>query len=161
NPEGTSPSLDRGVYIPTDGETFAGSGIYVMGSVDQVQLSADPGGNRQTIKVTQNGKTTTVVIDIDANTTTIDPGTGVVRTLRGIPLDHSLVRSGSRSAASLYVYGDINSLHGPGRDANGQSIPAIDSDFSITVTAGGVATNNPRQPISGGSITLTGDLTYE
>jgi len=161
NPDSTTPSLDRGIYIPTDGETFTGSGIYVMGSVDQVQLSADPSGNRQTIRISQGGKATTVVIDIDANTTTIDAGTGVVRTLRGIPLDHSLAKSGSRSAASLYVYGDINSLQGPGRDAKGQPIPAIDSDFSVTVTAGGVASNNPRNPISGGSITITGDMTYE
>ena len=161
NPDSTTPSLERGIYIPTDGETFTGSGIYVMGSVDQVQLSADPSGNRQSIKITQGGKTTTVVIDIDANTTTIDSGSGTVRTLRGIPLDHSLAKSNSRSAASLYVYGDINSLHGPGRDAKGQPIAAIDSDFSITVTAGGVQTNNTRNPISGGNITITGDMTYE
>lgn len=160
-PDSTTPTLTSGVYIPTDGESFIGSGIYVMGNADQVQLMADPGGNRQTIKVTQGGKTTTVVIDIDANTTTIDSGNGTTRTLRGVPLDHSLAKSNARSAASLYVYGDINSLRGAGRDANGQPIPAIDSDFSITVTAGGTATNNTRAPVSGGSITLTGDLTYE
>lgn len=161
NPDSTTPTLANGVYIPTDGETFVGSGIYVMGTADQVQLSADTGGNRQTIKVTQGGKTTTISIDIDANTTTIDSGTGVTRTLRGIPLDHSLAKTNSRSAASVYVYGDINSLRGPGRDANGQPIPAIDSDFSVTVTAGGVPSDNPRVPVNGGSITLTGDLTYE
>jgi hypothetical protein len=160
-PDSTTPTLANGVYIPTDGETFVGSGIYIMGTADQVQLAADLSGNRQTIKVTQGAKTTTVVIDIDANTTTIDSGNGITRTLRGIPLDHSLARSNSRSAASLYVYGDINSLRGPGRDAEGQPIPAVDSDFSITVTAGGVPTNNVRTPVSGGSITLTGDLTYE
>jgi hypothetical protein len=160
-PDSTTPTLNSGVYIPTDGESFIGSGIYVMGNADQVQLMADPGGNRQTIKVTQGGKTTTVVIDIDANTTTIDSGSGTTRTLRGVPLDHSLAKSNARSAASLYVYGDINSLRGAGRDANGQPIPAIDSDFSITVTAGGTPTGNARTPVSGGSITLTGDLTYE
>jgi hypothetical protein len=160
-PDSTIPTLTSGVYIPTDGETFVGSGIYVMGNADQVQLAADSSGNRQTIKVTQGGKTTTVVIDIDANTTTIDSGSGVTRTLRGVPLDHSLAKTNARSAASLYVYGDINSLRGAGRDANGQPIPAIDSDFSITVTAGGTPTNNSRTPVSGGSITLTGDLTYE
>jgi hypothetical protein len=161
NPDSTTPSLANGVYIPTDGETFVGSGIYVMGSAEQVQLSADTGGNRQTIKVTQGGRTTTVTIDIDANTTSIDSGNGVTRTLRGIPLDHSLAKTNSRSAASIYVYGDINSLGGPGRDSKGQPQPAIDSDFSVTVTAGGVPTENPRVPVSGGSITLTGDLTYE
>ncbi len=160
-PDSTTPSLDKGVYIPTDGEVFIGSGVYVMGSVDQMQLTADPSGNRQTIKITQGAKTTTVTIDLDANTTTIDPGTGVTKTLSGVPRDHSLNKSNSRSAASLYVYGDINSLRGPGRDGDGQPIPAIDSDFAITVTAGGVPTNNARQPVSGGSVTLTGDLTYE
>ncbi len=161
SPDSTKPSLESGVYVPTDGETFVGSGIYVMGTADKVQLSADPSGNRQTIKVTQGGKTTTVTIDIDANTTTIDSGTGVTRTLRGIPLDHSLAKTNSRSAASVYVYGDINSLGGPGRDSKGQPIPAIDSDFSVTVTAGGTPSNNSRAPVSGGSITLTGDMTYE
>ena len=161
NPDSTTPSLARGVYLPSDGETFIGSGIYVMGTAEQVQLSADPSGNRQTIKVTQGGKTTTVVIDIDANTTTINSGTGVTRTLRGIPLDHSLAKTDSRSAASIYVYGDINALSGPGRDAKGQPVPAIDSDFSVTVTAGGTPSNNARVPVNGGSITLTGDLTYE
>lgn len=160
-PDSTTPTLANGVYIPTDGETFVGSGIYVMGTADQVQLTADTGGNRQTIKVTQGGKTTTVTIDIDANTTSIDSGNGVTRTLRGIPLDHSLAKTNSRSAASIYVYGDINALGGPGRDSKGQPQPAIDSDFSVTVTAGGVPSENPRVPVSGGSITLTGDLTYE
>jgi hypothetical protein len=122
-PDSTTPTLANGVYIPTDGETFVGSGIYVMGTADQVQLTADTGGNRQTIKVTQGGKTTTVTIDIDANTTTIDSGTGVTRTLRGIPLDHSLAKTNSRSAASIYVYGDINSLdETPVADAAGNPI---------------------------------------
>jgi hypothetical protein len=160
-PDSTTPTLPNGVYIPTDGETFVGSGIYVMGTADQVQLTADTGGNRQTIKVTQGGRTTTVTIDIDANTTSIDSGNGVTRTLRGIPLDHSLAKTNSRSAASIYVYGDINALGGPGRDSKGQPQPAIDSDFSVTVTAGGVPSENPKVPVSGGSITLTGDLTYE
>jgi hypothetical protein len=75
-----------------------------------------------------------VVIDIDAGTTTIDGGNGT-RTLRGIPLDRSLAKTDSRSAASVYVYGDVNALHGPGRDSHGQPIPAIDSNFAVTVTA--------------------------
>jgi hypothetical protein len=160
DPDSTSPTLAGGVYLPTDGENFTGSGIYVMGKVDDVQLSADPGGNRQVIRITQGRQTTTIVIDIDASTTTVDAGNGT-RTLRGIPLDRSIVSKGNRSAASLYVYGDIGSLHGPGRDGEGQPIPAIDSNFSVTVTAGGHVTNNGRSPVSGGSITLTGDLTYE
>src|SRR5215216_4483214 len=160
DPDSTSPSLKPGVYIPSDGETFSGSGIYVMGDVDQVVLSADPSGNRQIIKITQGNKTTAIVIDIDANTTTIDAGNGT-RTLRGVPKDRSIAQKGNRSAASLYVRGDVASLHGPGRNGDGQPIAAIDSDFAVTVTAGGYATNNPRKPVAGGSITLTGDLTYE
>lgn len=160
DPNSTTPTLERGVYLPSDGETFSGSGIYVMGSVDEVMLSADPSGNRQVIKITQGGQTTTIVIDIDAGTTTVDAGNGT-RTLRGIPKDRSIVEKGNRSAASLYVRGDIASLHGPGRDASGQPIPAIDSDFAITITAGGYATGNRRVPVQGGSITLTGDLAYE
>ncbi|HEX8091164.1 MAG TPA: PilX N-terminal domain-containing pilus assembly protein [Blastocatellia bacterium] len=160
DPDSTNPSLKPGIYLPSDGETFSGSGIYIMGDVDQVLLSADPSGNRQIIKITQGNNTTAIVIDIDANTTTVDAGNGT-RTLRGVPKDRSIVQKGNRSAASLYIRGDVASLHGPGRDGDGQPIPAVDSNFAVTVTAGGYATANPRKPVAGGSITLTGDLTYE
>jgi hypothetical protein len=71
------------------------------------------------------------------------------------------VQKGNRSAASLYVRGDIGSLHGPGRTGDQQPIPAIDSSFAVTVTAGGVASGDSRKPVTGGSITITGDLVYE
>jgi hypothetical protein len=160
DPTSTAPTLPKGVYLPTDGESFSGSGIYVMGDADQIQLTADPSGDRQIIKITQGRQTTTIVIDIAAATTTVDAGNGT-RTLRGVPKDRSIVEKGNRSAASLYVRGDVRSLFGPGRDANGQPIPAIDSNFAVTVTAGGTPTGDSRVPVSGGSITLTGDLTYE
>ena len=160
DPASTTPTLATGVYLPSDGETFSGSGIYVMGNVDDLQLNADPSGNRQVIKITQGKTTTTIVIDIDAGTTTVDAGDGT-RTLRGVPKDKSIVQKGNRSAASLYVRGDVSSFHGPGRNAGGQSIPAIDSDFALTVTAGGFATGDARHPVQGGNITLTGDITYE
>jgi len=159
-PDSTDPSLAAGVYLPSDGETLTGSGVYVMGDVTEMTLSADPSGNRQIIRINQNGKITTVVIDIDANTTTVDAGNGV-RTLRGTPQDRSIASHGTRSAASLYVRGDISSLHGPGRDKDNQPIPAIDSDFSVTVTAGGALTGNNGKPVTGGNMVLTGDLTYE
>jgi hypothetical protein len=159
-PDSTTPSLAPGVYLPSDGESFSGSGIYVMGDVTDVQLSADPSGNRQIIKITQGNHSTTVVIDVDANTTTIDAGNGT-RTLRGVPKDRSIVDKGNRSAASLYIRGDIGALHGPGRNGQNQPVPAIDSNFAITVTAGGAPSGNARRPVAGGNITLTGDLTYE
>ncbi len=160
NPDSTTPTLEPGVYLPSDGETFQGSGIYVMGSVNDVLLSADPSGNRQVMKIKQGNKTTTIVVDIDAQTTTIDAGKGT-RTLRGVPRDRSIVQKGNRSAASLYVRGDIGSLHGPGRNGDQQPIPAIDSSFAVTVTAGGVASGDARKPVTGGSMTITGDLVYE
>jgi hypothetical protein len=125
-----------------------------------LKLTADPSGNRQVIKITQGKQITTVVIDMDAGTTTVDAGDGT-RTLRGVPKDRSIVQKGNRSAASLYVRGDVASFHGPGRDGSGQSIPAIDSDVAMTVTAGGFATGNAQHPVQGGNITLTGDITYE
>jgi hypothetical protein len=160
NSSSTTPTLKPGVYVPTDGESFTGSGLYVMGTVDEVTLSADLSGNRQTMRIRQGTQTTVIVIDMDAGLTTIDGGFGT-RTLKGVPLDRSIVKRGNRSAASLYVYGDIKSLHGPGRDRDGQPIPAIDSNFAVTVTAGGHATGNDRTPVSGGSVTITGDMTYE
>jgi hypothetical protein len=160
DPDSTTPTLAPGVYLPSDGETFQGSGIYVMGNVDDVLLSADPSGNRQVMKIKQGNKTTTIVIDIDAQTTTVDAGNGT-RTLRGIPRDRSIIQKGNRSAASLYVRGDIGSLRGPGRTGDQQPIAAIDSSFAVTVTAGGVASGDTRKPVTGGSITITGDLVYE
>src|ERR1700742_5212971 len=105
-----------------------------MGDASDIQLTADPGGNREIIRVTQGNKTTAVVLDVDANTATIDAGNGT-HTLVGVPKDRSIAQKGNRAAASLYVPGDIQSLHGPGRDGSGQPIPAIDSDFAVTVTA--------------------------
>jgi hypothetical protein len=160
DPTSTTPSLAKGVYVPSDGESFSGSGIYVMGDVDEIALSADPSGNRQIIRIRQGNQTTTVVVDVDAGTTTIDAGNGT-KTLRGVPRDRSIVDKGNRSAASLYIRGDVASLHGPGRDKDAQPIPAIDSNFAMTVTAGGYATGNSSVPVAGGSVTLTGDLTYE
>ncbi|HJQ68233.1 MAG TPA: PilX N-terminal domain-containing pilus assembly protein, partial [Blastocatellia bacterium] len=160
DPESINPTLAQGVYVPSDGESFTGSGIYVMGNVDQMQLIADTTGNRQIMKITQGGRVTTIVVDSDAGTTMIDSGNGT-RTLRGVPLDRSIVKRGDRAAASLYVYGDINALRGPGRDGNDQPKPAIDSNFALTITAGGHVTGNARTPVSGGSITIKDDLTYE
>jgi type IV pilus assembly PilX-like protein len=160
DPASTSPTLPPGVYLPSDGESFSGSGIYVMGDVDEVLLKADPSGNRQVIKITQGKQITTIVIDIDAATTTVDAGNGT-RTLRGVPKDRSIVDKGNRSAASVYIRGDLESLHGPGRDGQGQPIAAIDSDFAVTITAGGYATGDARRPVAGGNVTLTGDITYE
>jgi hypothetical protein len=160
DPGSTTPSLKPVVYVPTDGEGFTGSGLYIMGDVDQMQLIADPNGNRQTIKITQGKQVTTMVIDMDAGTTTIDTGSGT-KTLRGLPLDRSLGRHDNRSAASLYVNGDINSIQGPGRTGNGGSAPAVDTNFALTITAGGRLSGNSKEPVDGGNITITGDITYE
>lgn len=151
--------LKAGVYVPTDGESFTGGGIYVVGDADEIILSADPSGNRQTVKITQGRQTTTVVIDMDTGTTTIDSGGRGARTLRGIPMDKTLGQTG-RNALSLYVNGSIKSLSGPGRDSNNQPIPAIDSDMAVTVTADAGA-QGESGPIKKADITVTGDITYE
>lgn len=159
--EGGKPPSDQlkaGVYIPTDGESFIGGGIYVVGDADEVVLIAGPEGNRQTMRITQGRQTTTVVIDIDTGTTTIDSGRGT-RTLRGIPMDKTLGQTG-RPAVSLYVNGSIKSLRGPGRDSNSQPIPAIDSDVAITVTADARAQGDGG-PVKNADITVRGDITYE
>jgi hypothetical protein len=160
DPNSTVPDLPPGIYIPTDGEGFTGSGIYIMGDADEIVLSADPLANRQVIRVTQGKQSVTIVVDMDAGTTTIDAGNGT-RTLRGIPLDRSISGSNGRAAASFFVYGDVKRLHGPGRDSSGQPRPAIDSNFAITITAAAHLTGDNRAPVAGGNITITGDLTYE
>ena len=159
--EGTKPTaLAPGVYVPSDGESFTGSGIYVVGNVDDMTLTADPTGNRQRIEIRQGTKRTLIVFDTDTGTTTIDAGNGT-RTLRGIPLDRSISTRGGRPAASVYVDGNIVSLHGPGRDSGDQPVAAIDTEFAMTITAQGRATGDPKHPGAGGNIIITGDLTYE
>jgi hypothetical protein len=160
DPNSIIPDLPPSIYIPTDGEGFTGSGIYVMGDANEITLSADPTANRQVIRITQGKQTVTIVIDMDASTTTIDSGNGT-RTLRGIPLDRSIFSRNGRAAASLFVYGDVKQLHGPGRGADGQPKPAIDSNFAITITAAAHLTGASHAQVAGGNITITGDLTYE
>jgi hypothetical protein len=158
DPTSTTPDLAPGVYIPTDGQGFTGSGIYVMGDADQVVLTADTTANRQIIRITQGNQTTTISIDIDAGTTTIDAGNGTM-TLTGIPMDRSV--TSVRPATSLYVRGNIKSIHGPGRGDDGQPLPAIDSEFAVTVTAAAYQSDAPGNPTVGGNMTITGDMTYE
>jgi hypothetical protein len=137
-----------GVYIAysqttsgsTTTNTMTGGGILVEGNAG-VTLTASTAGSDpvQVYTITQGSTTTTVTVDVTANTTTIKSGSKTT-TITGVPSN----RSGGTPAPStmLYVDGNITSLSGP------SSGPAIQDGSAVTVTAA----NN---------ITVTGNITYK
>lgn len=127
NPQPRGSRIPPGVYIASsDGASMTGSGIYVQGDAD-VELSTS--GSAQVIKVRQGGRTTTVTIDYEADTTTIVSGADRY-TVTGVPRDPDF----SRPGASMFVNGSVTSLSGPPA-VNGQTPPALASKTALTITA--------------------------
>jgi Tfp pilus assembly protein PilX len=148
NPLGTPPCLT--------GPCFTGGGIYVQGNADKLTLAAatgpGPGNNPlQVFTIKQGSTTTTVTVDLTAQTTKISDtsGAGSV-TINGVP--DNLTGTTPTEAAMVYVNGSICSdcsssststtgLSGPSSGA------AIQNDSAVTVTATG-------------TISITGSLLY-
>ena len=154
---GSTPN--KGVFVPYTTQaggacpcTFTGGGIYVQGNTDQVTLSAGTvvvsgsTHNTQVIAIKQGSKTTTVTLDLDGNTTTINDGSSS-RTINGVP--QNLSASPPTEAAMLYVNGNISgSSGGTTTGLTGPSSgPAIQNGSALTVT-------------SSGTIAITGNLLY-
>jgi hypothetical protein len=144
-PAGGSSS---GVYIAysqttsgsTTTNTMTGGGILVEGNAG-VTLTASTVGSDpvQVYTITQGTTTTTVTVDVTANTTTVKSGSKTT-IITGVPSNRS--NSTPSPATMLYVDGNISSLSGP------SSGPAIQDGSAVTVTAA----NN---------ITVTGNITYK
>jgi Tfp pilus assembly protein PilX len=151
-----------GVYVPvtqyTDPYTHitttttAGAGIYVNGSVDNMTLDARTAG-LQIYSITQGSNTTTVTYNLlptgqcPTGSTTVTRG-GSTLSACGLPTNAYPVNPNRplaiqpATSLSLYVNGNINSLHGPGA-----GLPAVQDHAAMTITATG-------------NITITGDLIY-
>jgi len=132
-----------GVYLPYSGNTLNANagGIYVEGGASLVlSTGTDTGGQpTQIYAITpQGGTTTTVTIDQNTNTTTIQASTGSAKVLTGIP--HDLVTS--TPGTMIYVNGAISGLKG-----TAQGVPAIATNYQSTITANG-------------DVDITGDLIY-
>lgn len=150
---GSQPT--SGVYMAytstgTGCPCMTGGGIYVQGNADSVVLSAataSNGDSQQVFTIKQGTTTTTVTVDLTAQTTTFSDNKGNSKTLSGVPEN----RSGSTAseAAILYVNGAISGtssgtttgLSGPSSGA------AIPNGSAVNVTATG-------------NIAITGNILY-
>ncbi len=147
----SSSGASSGVYLPyctggagcTSPFTVNGGGIYVEGNASiQLSLNTDGSGNpTQIYAIKNNGVTTTITTNINANTTKVVSG-GTTLNLTGVP--KNLTGTGVQPAATvLYVDGTITGLKGPG-----QGTASINDYSMITVVANG-------------DIDVTGDLIYK
>ncbi len=120
--------------------TMTGGGILVEGNA-AVTLTASTSGSDpvQVYTIVNNGKTTTVTVDITANTTKVVSGAKTT-VITGVPANH--VGATAAPATMLYVDGNITSLSGPASGA------AVQDGYANTVTAAG-------------NITITGNILYK
>ncbi|HZS05859.1 MAG TPA: hypothetical protein VFD58_13550 [Blastocatellia bacterium] len=149
-------TIANGVYLPSsDNMNITGGGIYVKGSAE-VELSVTSGG-AQVYKITQGTITTEITVtgtDSSGSTTVVRKNGSTVTSTEsytGVPMDATDPTQPAKQGVSLYVSGDITSLHGPAGVGSGSSrttAPAIASQTRVTVTA-----------LS--DITVTGDLKYQ
>ena len=120
--------------------TMSGGGILVEGNA-AVTLTASTSGSDpvEVYTIVNNGTTTTVTVDIKANSTTVKAGLKTT-VITGVPAN----RAGATATPGtmLYVDGNISSLSGPISGA------AVQDGNAITVTA---ASN----------ITITGNILYK
>ena len=135
---------------PAAGGDGAGGGFYIQGDAS-VTLSATTAGNgnnahpTQTYTITQNGTTTTIVVDNTAGTTTVTSGSstqvmqGVPQQLdpnSGQPITQTDPSGNVVSPTMVYVNGNITGLKG-----------TVQNDTGITV-------------VGSSSVSITGDVTY-
>ncbi|MFI5110215.1 MAG: hypothetical protein ACHP78_15425 [Terriglobales bacterium] len=135
----TYPPPVSGINSPNK---VLGGGIYVAGNAGiQLSLGTDTFSNpTQIYTITQGGTTTTVTLNITANTTTVVSG-GTTLNLAGVPTN--LSGATPQEAAMVYVNGTITGLSGPGQ---GQA--SLQDYYATTIAANG-------------SINVTGDLIYK
>jgi len=145
-----------GVYIPyctggagcTTPNTFLGGGFYIEdnGSIAtniQTSLGTDgatPPNPTQIYTITQGATTTTITLNINANTTKVVSG-GNTLNLTGVP--RNLTGSTPQEGAMIYVNGTISSLSGPG-----QNTASLQDYYATTIAANG-------------NVNVTGDLIYK
>ena len=120
-----------------------GGGIYVEGSA-AVAVSAGTvtsSSSPQIYTIQQGSTTTTVTVDVLANTTKITNGS-TTQNIVGIPNQCDNTGAVIRDATALYVNGDITALKG-----GGQAVGSIQDVTGLTIVANG-------------QVTMTGDLLY-
>lgn len=135
---GTCTPVTGGSH-PAPNGCISGGGIYVKGNATvTMQASTVSGDSVQVFTIVNNSQTTTITVDLTANTTKFQTG-GNTETLTGVP--SNLNASPSTEAAMLYVDGNITSIAGAGS-------ASIQDNSAVTVTANG-------------DMTVTGNITYK
>jgi hypothetical protein len=118
---------------------ITGGGIYVKGNATvTLQASTSGGHNVQIFTIVNNGTTTTVTVDLAANTTTFKTGANPAEILTGVP--SNLNANPATEAVMIYVDGTITSLAGAGS-------ASVQDGSAVTITAAS-------------DIDVTGNLTY-
>ncbi len=157
---GVQPST--GVFLPVSttptgtcatAPCFTGGGILVQGNADSVVMSATTGPStsgshpQQVFTIKQGSTTTTVTLDLTAQTTTITNGT-TTSTVNGLPQD--LDNMPATEGCVVYVNGTLgNSSGSTVTGLSGPSSgPAIQDGSAVTVTGAG-------------DIDITGNITYK
>jgi Tfp pilus assembly protein PilX len=164
-----SSSASSGVFAPfTPGSgsnpgtlTLTGSpgafgGLYVQGNVDQMTLTASTSGSGsslhklQVITIKQGTTTTTVTLDLTAQTTEIQDNHGNdSKAMAGLPMNMDASPSPTEGCM-VYVTGNISSnpsANAPTGLSGPSSGAAIQDGSAVTITAGG-------------TISITGNITY-
>jgi Tfp pilus assembly protein PilX len=135
---GTTCTLPTGGSHPPTG-CITGGGIYVKGNATVTMQASTVSGNPvQIFTIVNNSQTTTVTVDLTANTTTFQTG-GNTQILVGVP--SNLNATSPTEAVMVYVDGSITSLAGAGTSS-------IQDNSAVTVTANG-------------DMTVTGNITYK
>ena len=131
---------------------YDGGGVYVESDAKNITLTASNPSNgpnsghaMQVIAITQGSTTTTVTLDLTAQTTTVVSGSSS-QVIHGIP--ENLSGSSPSPATMLYVDGNIGTSSTTGLSGPGQGVAGIENGEAMTVTANG-------------NINITGDLLYQ
>ncbi len=104
--------IPNGVYLINDGSRVTG-GIYVQGNLDSLLLSAG-GDGTQTYQFNQSGRTWTITVDYNNDTTTITNPSGASKTYSGVPNGHAPLGTGGPTG-QIYVTGSIGTVRSPSR----------------------------------------------
>jgi len=129
------PYSDSAIGSCTTPPCMTGGGILVEGNASVTMTASNPttgplaGHSLQVVTIVQGATTTTVTIDLDSNTTTIQSGASTT-VVNGVPSQYDSGGSVVRDATMVYVDGQISALKGPGSNA-----AAIQDGHALTVVA--------------------------
>ncbi|WP_457632458.1 DUF4900 domain-containing protein [Oceanithermus desulfurans] len=152
---GSNPIPD-GVYLINDGTRVTG-GIYIQGDVDELYIAAG-GDGTQTYRITQAGRTWTIVVDYNTDTTQVTDPLGNVTNLLGVPNGPAPLGTGGPTG-QIYVNGNVDALRAPSRTG---PVPTDSPDHPPPATIPPALSLETQLNVTAvGGIGLFTDLVYE